>query len=298
MPKYQVTNTATSETKEYDVSVLRPAGILPVPYVSQLGLGAEKYSGDCGAACSSMLLRGYNLVPDMTPDRFMSETGVGVKDFLSISHVRNVLGSHSLQTEYRANMQAGDLFSYLVQQKPMIMLVNYGVLVKTGVTERKDFTGPHFFLAVGMDNKYVYIHDPYCTGTAGEARPYPYQTVMEAWARAGEQFNNPVGAGVIPLSGLNQTIATPVVTVGTSGVGGTQGSANTKPLYQVKIIHTGGWVNIRTGPGTNFQDIGDVLTGEVRSILEEQAETGTSNMWGRIAPGQWILIRSDTAVKV
>lgn len=299
MPSYQVINTATNETKTYDVPVLRPAGILPIPYVSQLGPGADKYSGDCGGACSTMILRGYNPASDMTPDKFMSQSGKGTHDFLSIADIQNGLARNGVQTDYRANMQSGDLFSYLVQQKPMVMLVNYGVLVNAGTTERKDFKGPHFFLAVGMDNKYVYVHDPYCTGINGEARPYPYQLVMDAWARGAEQ-GNPNNAGVMPRFGLNQA-PPPPVNIGTSnssGTGGVSGSSNTKPLYKVKVIHAGGWVNIRSGPGIGYADIGDVVTGETRDIFEERTETGSTNLWGRIGPGQWILVRSDTAVKV
>jgi hypothetical protein len=285
-------NTATNEARDYDVSVLRPAGVLPVPYVSQIGPGADKYSGDCGAACSAMLLRAYNLAPDMTPDRFMAETGRGAHEFLNFNDVMGKLRQNGLSTEYRFNMQAGDLFSYMVQQKPMIMLVNYGVLVNAGVTERKDFKGPHFFLAVGMDNKYVYVHDPYCTGNGGEARQYPYQVMMDAWARGAAQ-GNPNSAGVIPTIGLNQA-PPPKAVIGTS-TEGRSANDNATPIYKARVVHAS-WVNIRTGPGINFQDIGDIYPGEVKDVFEERPEAG-GNAWARIGPGQWIYISRDTAVK-
>jgi hypothetical protein len=292
MPKYQVINTESKETRDYDVSVLRPAGILPVPYVSQIGPGADSYTGDCGAACSTMLLRGYNLVPDMTPDRFMKETGKARNEFLNFNDILGKLRQYGLVSEYRSDMSALDLFSYMVQQKPMIMLVNYGVLVKAGVTEKTDFKGPHFFLAVGMDNKYVYVHDPYCVGMNGEARAYPYGVIMEAWKRGAEQ-GNPNSAGVIPTIGLNQA-PPPKVNIGTDTE---QRSAGTgKVIYRARTVHPN-WVNIRTGPGTNYQDIGDILPGQVRDVYEERPEPGTNNAWARIGEGQWIYISSETAVK-
>jgi hypothetical protein len=293
MPKFQVLNTATNEARDYDVSVLRPAGVLPVPYVSQIGAGADKYTGDCGGACSTMLLRGYNLAPDMTPDRFMAEVGKPSYEFLNFNDIMGKLKKYGLSTEYRPNMQAADLFSYMVQQKPMIMLVNYGVLVNAGVTEKKDFKGPHFFLAVGMDNKYVYVHDPYCVGNGGEARQYPYSVIMEAWTRGAEQ-GNPNNAGVIPTIGLNQAPPPNNASIGTSTEGRTA-NTNTTPIYKARVVHQR-WVNIRNGPGTNFLDIGDVLPGEVKDVFEERPEAG-GNAWARIGPGQWIYISSETAVK-
>ena len=59
MTTYRVTNLdVPEEFVDYPdiVAGIRPASLLPVPYVSQLEEGAKLHNNDCGAACGVMLL--------------------------------------------------------------------------------------------------------------------------------------------------------------------------------------------------------------------------------------------------
>lgn len=57
--------------------------------------------------------------------------------------------------------------------------------------------------------------------------------------------------------------------------------------YKVRV--TAGRLNIRSGPGTNYRDVGDVHTGDVYTIVE------TSGGWGRLKSGAgWIFLTGYT----
>jgi hypothetical protein len=298
MPKYQVKNTATQDVQEYDVPYLRPAALLPVPYVSQIGPGANKYNSDCGAACCTMIMKAYVPATTMTVDQFYDETGV-TSGFLSVEHLRQVLARYGIATTYEANMTLPKLFELLWQGKPVIILYKYGVAVDAKLTERKDFRSAHFALAVGIDNKYVYIHDPYCSNESGAARAYPIQIFLEAWNKVGTDPNcpNPMYAGLYPKI----SIGTLVDDKGSSD-DSKQPVGTEKALYKIRVVHPQ-WINIRTGPGLNFPDIGDLFTNTEREVYEEKPEAGLpNNLWARISqkgqPVQWVLVRFDTSVKI
>ncbi len=67
---FRVVNVNTNETVEYNNwgTAFKPITLLPVPYVSQLGVGAEGHKNDCGAASAVMLLMAYTN-STMTPSR-------------------------------------------------------------------------------------------------------------------------------------------------------------------------------------------------------------------------------------
>jgi hypothetical protein len=266
MSHYQIKNTDTGETTEVDIaSVLRPATILPIPYVSQIGLGADQHNNDCGAASGTMLLRGYNLAPNMTPDQFYNETGNAGDTYLGVGHIQKVLENHGLKTEWLIGLSISSLFDFLNNQKPVMLLFKYGTLVDANLTEKKGFRGPHFALAVGIDSQYIYINDPYYTGKGGEAKAYPLNVFQQAWDAVGENNDNPRRGGLVPrivLGNIKEKMVEPV-------------------LFRVRVTHPQ-WLNIRNGPGMNFADIGDLLPGTIVDAYEEK------NSWARIGTGRWI----------
>src|SRR5688572_9601091 len=163
--RYRVQNLATNEVKEYDWSTaFRPVVLLPVPYVSQLGAGADTHRNDCGAASSVMLLRAY-LDLKMTPDEFYTKFAIQWDPYLSVPQMRDAMSSLGLLTDFRANLGLQDLFTFLAASKPVIVLLRYKILQEAGLTEKK-FEGPHFAVVVGIDSKNIYIHDPLYTNPA------------------------------------------------------------------------------------------------------------------------------------
>lgn len=274
MARYQITNLDTNLSVETEIpGALRPAAILPVPYVSQLEAGATTHNNDCGAACGTMLLHAYGLAPQITVDQFYDLTGTVGDAYLSVGQIQNVLQNHGLRTEWRTGLALNDILTYMAADKPMMVLFKYGVLVNAKLTEKKGFKGPHFALVVGLDAKNLYIHDPYYTATGGEARAYPIPVFMEAWEAVGEKGENPIRGGMAPLISLGEP-ATPEPV-----------------LFNIRVTNTE-WLNVRTGPGKNFPDIGDLKFNEVVPAYEEKFG------WARIGIGRWACMGPGLSEKI
>jgi len=172
---------------------------LRVPYVSQYGPGADAFGKDCGPTCGVMLLAAYT-GERMTPDAFYSQ--ISAEDtYLSRRQVGEVLQSKGVDWENRRDLTLDDLYRYLQASKPCIALINYGVLREHIETE-STFTGPHFVLVVGMDQKHVYVHDPLWRETGGAWLPVPHVAWRATWERAKEQLTNPPCSLLIPATSL------------------------------------------------------------------------------------------------
>ncbi len=204
--RYQVENLDTGQKTDFIWSApFQPATLLPVPYVSQLGPGADARKNDCGAASSIMLLKAYIPNFQMTPDEFYTRFAIpGADPYLSVTQLRNAMGSLGLLTDFRANLTMHDLFGFLAAGKPVIVLLRYKVFEDAGLTE-KHFEGPHFAVVVGMDIRYIYIHDPlYSNPADGEAHPYPLELFWRAWKEVATdpKARNPERSAIIPTAGI------------------------------------------------------------------------------------------------
>jgi predicted double-glycine peptidase len=282
MAKYQIKNMTTNEVIEAEVAtVVRPATLLPVPYVSQLGAGADKHNNDCGAASGAMLLRAYKLAANITPDQFYDETGADGDVYLAVSQIQKVLTKYGLKSEWRANLTLLQLLEYLRSQKPVLVLFKYSVLVDAKLTEKKQFRGPHFAVVVGMDSKFVYINDPYYTGKGGEAKPYPIDIFLNAWNATGENNENPRNGGLVALAPLDESF---------------HEQPQEPVLFRVRVTHPQ-WLNIRNGPGMNFEDVGDLLPGTIVDAYEERAD-GNGKKWARTGKDRWIAVGPGLSEKV
>ncbi len=102
--RYKVENLDNGQSAEYSWNTaFRPVVLLPVPYVSQLGEGANTHKNDCGATSAIMLLRAYlNLT--MTPDEFYTKFSIAGDPYLSVTQLRNALGSLGLLTDFKATL--------------------------------------------------------------------------------------------------------------------------------------------------------------------------------------------------
>lgn len=254
---YRVENLETNEIKNYNWSTaFRPAVLLPVPYVSQLGPGASTHQNDCGATSAVMLLRAYQNIT-MTPDDFYVKFAISGDPYLSVTQMQTAMNSLGLLTDFRVGLTLGDLFMALSASKPLIVLLRYKVLEEAGLTEKK-FQGPHFAVVVGVDTRNIYIHDPLYTNVAdGEAHAYPLDIFYQAWTEVGSDpsFPNPARGAIIPTGGIGFKVVRRV---------------------RVKIAT----LNVRSGPSTNNTI---VSTLKMNQVVELSRET---NGWGQIAAPQ------------
>lgn len=257
--RFKVEEVDTGRFVEYSLgNPLRPVTLLPVPYISQLGEGAEAHSNDCGAASAAMLMRAYQK-SSITPDDFYTHFGIPGDPFLSVNQIRNALNSMGILTDFRAGLSISDLFNLMASGKPVIVLLRYKVLFEAGLTE-KPFQGPHFAVVVGVDPRYIYIHDPlYTDPTVGEAHAYPLDTFWQAWKEvaADPSFPNPERSAIIPTAGIGFQVS-----------------------RKVKVNISS--LNVRTGPGMNMPVTGAVKKGEIYPITREV------NGWGEIGFNRWI----------
>jgi hypothetical protein len=270
-----ITNLTTNESyeREFDPP-LRPAFLLPVPYFSQVGPGADANCNDCGAAAGLMVLKAYNNALNMNVDQFYkSANPAGQNMPLWIGQIRAVLSANGVATEYKVAFDESMLFNCLRQRKPVIALFKYGTLVEKGLTQFTNFKGAHFSTIIGMDAGYVYVHDPYSTEKKGEARAFPIDTFWIAW-KDSVLDSNPDRAGFYPTLGIGEVpLAIPDV------------------MYKIKI--TCNAQRIRSGPGENFEPPLDLLPrNTILTVFEEKGK------WGRVGAGRWIYLGSPFNAKV
>ncbi len=259
--RYRVENLETKEVKEYSWgTAFRPVVLLPVPYVSQLGVGAEAHSNDCGATSAVMLLRAY-LDIRMTPNEFYTKFAIKWDPYLSVAQMRDAMSSLGLLTDFRANLALQDLFTFVAASKPVIVLLRYKVLEEAGLTEKK-FEGPHFAVVVGIDSKNIYIHDPlYTNPLDGEAHAYPLDIFYKAWVDVGSDpsFPNPARSAIIPTGGIGF-----------------------RTIRRVRVNIAS--LNVRSGPAPGNPVVSSLKKDQVVEITREMSG------WGQIATNEWIVL--------
>lgn len=259
---YRVQNVDTNESTEYNnwSTAFKPVTLLPVPYLSQIGDGAEKHRNDCGAACAVMLLRAYTNTT-MTSDQFYALFNISGDPYLSVPTLRAAMGKMGLLTGFKAGLSMADLFNTLATGKPVMVLIRYKTLEDAGLTERH-YEGPHFAVGVGMDSKYIYLHDPlYTRPSDGEAHAYPLDIFWKAWKDVAldPQYPNPERSAIIPAVGLGYRMERPVV---------------------VNILS----LNVRSGPSLASKVAGSLKKGQVVYVTREV------NGWGEIGTDRWIYL--------
>jgi hypothetical protein len=259
---YRVQNVDTGESADYHdwTTAFKPVTLLPVPYLSQMGAGAEKHRNDCGAACAVMFLRAYTTTI-MTPDQFYALFNISGDPYLSVTTMRNAMGKLGVLTTFKAGLTMADLFNTLATGKPVIVLLRYKTLEDAGLTERH-YEGPHFTVGVGMDSKYIYLHDPLYTRVAdGEAHAYPLDLFWKAWndVALDPQFPNPQRSAIVPDVGLGYRMERSV-------------------MVNISVL------NVRSGPSLTSKVIGSLKKGQVVYVTREV------NGWGQIGTDQWIYL--------
>ncbi len=258
---YRVEKLETNEVKEYNLPTpLKPISLLPIPFVSQMGPGADAHRNDCGAACAVMLLRAY-LGKKMTPDEFYTKNGLQGDSLISAGQIIDGMARQGLLSESRPGLALQNLFTYLSMGKPLIALLRYKTLKDAGLTQAT-FEGPHFVVVTGIDSKYVYVNDPLFEDPAdGEARAYPFDLFWKAWK---DIANDPKYPAVERLAIIPSSVIGP------------------NQLRSVRI--TAAFLNIRSGPGSQYPVVGSVKKDTVVNILREYYG------WGEIGDKKWIAL--------
>jgi hypothetical protein len=259
--RYRVTDLDTNQSADYELSTaFKPVMLLAVPYVSQLGPGADVHRNDCGAACAAMLLRAY-LGLALTPDEFYTKFAIPGDVYLTVLQVRNAMGSLGLLTDFRAGLSLQDVFNTIATGKPLVTLLRYRTLSAAGLTERP-FEGPHFAVAVGMDCKNIYLHDPlYTDPAAGEAHAYPLDLFWQAWKDVANDpsLPNPERSAIIPTAGIGFRLAR-------------RARITAQALY------------VRSAPNVNSKIVATLRRNDIVEIQREMAG------WGEIGTDRWISI--------
>ncbi len=268
--RFKVEEVETARVVEYEMgSPLRPASLLSVPYVSQLGAGAAAHANDCGPACAVMLLRAYQKIA-LTPDEFYTRFGFQGDLYLSVTQLRNAMTSLGLLTDFIANLSIQDVFNALASSKPLIALLSYKTLYLSGLTE-KAFLGPHFAVVVGIDCKNIYLHDPLFTDPlVGEAHAYPLDIFWKAWKEVATDPNipNPERSAIIPSAGIGFQMTRKV-------------KVNTSTL------------NVRSGPGIGNPVVGTVKKGDILEVAREHQRGQGNDGCQRHLPGAGPRWRTD-----
>ncbi len=195
----------TSATPE-PAPAAEPHGVncLPVPYISQLV--GEGTANDSGAAAGAMLLRAYK-DSTITPGEFLNQVGEFPESALTQAQVAMVLKANGVAVEPRSKMKLSDLALVLFSGRPAIVLVRQIVLNQGGLTPEV-LDGPHFLVCVGLDQKYVYAHDPLRRDESGEAQAIPWLTFYRAWT----QVPGAERTALVPRAQLLRRVRVSVVT--------------------------------------------------------------------------------------
>ena len=195
-----------------------------------------------------MLVRAYT-GKALTPNDFFNQSGQQADNPLSFTHIANALNANGVPAELRVPLKLADLALILSSGRPAILLVKQTVLQQAGLTP-ETYSGPHYVVAVGLDVKQVYIHDPLRQDASGQGQAVPWLTLYQAWTQAAGGYER---AALVPRMQL---------------------------MRRVKV--TAPTLNVRQGPNANATLAGTVRLGEVFEM------TAQKDGWGKIGENRWI----------
>jgi uncharacterized protein YvpB len=160
----------------------RKVPLLPVPYVSQVGEGAEQSNNDTGAAAGAMLVLAYT-GKQVTPNDLFQQSGQKSDLPLTMKQLSTVLASNGVAVDQRSALKLAELALVLATGRPAVLLVKYAVLQQAGLAP-ETYNGAHYLVAVGMDIKNVYVHDPFRYDASGQGQAIPWLVLYQAWSQA------------------------------------------------------------------------------------------------------------------
>jgi hypothetical protein len=190
--------------------------------------------------------------------------------------MQRVLLARKIASEYSYLARLGNAYEILSGNRPAIALIHYGALVDAGLTERTTFRGAHFVVMIGLDIKYVYIHDPYSL-TKGNCLEVPINIFKQAWAQCALDNNN-INSYITMTSPIGDLAPLPPpAPIGIKYVFGSN-PTNGVPVQAV---------NVREGAGTSYKILRVLSKAESPTIYISDIVNG----YGKLVPGPgWVYI--------
>lgn len=152
-------HVVTLEEDEVDIPVKR----LDVPFVSQMGAGANNRINDCGIACALMLYRwrlaqvGMRAPKPLTVDRMLLDSPLAAKDApLTLTAVERLLDDYGVDVLTRRPLTTDAIVDVLENGQPVIALVNYAQIGSRAMG--------HYIVVFAYGERGFWIHDPYERG--------------------------------------------------------------------------------------------------------------------------------------
>lgn len=267
--RYQVESLDTGSTVQLSLETpFRPLVTLPVPFVSQHGAGADARQNDSGAAAAVMLVRACQPQSAFTPDVFAARFALPGDAHFTLPQLRAALAQLGIATEFRTGLTMQDTFAALAAGKPLLLPLRAQTLAQAGWLPA-GVQGPHFVVAVGLDIRNAYLHDPSRPAAAeGTGRALSLEWFWRAWRdiAADAEFPIPERAALIPISALGFRLVRRV---------------------RVNIAS----LNIRREPGLNAPAVGSLRRDQVVEIAREV------NGWGEIPNTGWIQLSYTVAAR-
>lgn len=248
---------------------------LPVPYVSQLGPGADTHRNDCGAACLMMLLKAYGL-SNISVDDLYLKANIEFDEYLDDVTLRRAAAKFNLYLTNQTITSHAQVIDLLTFDLPIIALINYGVLKIHGyVTSDKRFTGAHFVVIIGYKPDYYIIHDPLLRWSTETGTDVSIVAFMNAWY-ANNLQGNPPHFALVPQIQLGENLVA-------------KDKFDNTALYQVRVISDIG-LYIRSEPYIDDETLTGKAapTGAVYYIYH--IVSNAYGYWGAIRPDktEWI----------
>ncbi len=229
--------------------------LLPVPYVSQIGEGADQFSNDSGAAAGAMLVLAYT-ERVVTPNEFFKQSGQKSDQPLSLKQIASVLSAEGVAVDQRSGLKLGELALVLSTGRPALLLVQYAVLQHAGLAP-ETYSGDHYLVAVGMDIKNVYVHDPFRYDASGQGQAVPWLVLYQAWTQApgGERSalipHQPLVRRVCVASSSLKIHKEPEAAAPVAG------TARSGDVYEVTAVKDG-WGRVGDGLWINLKSVADI----------------------------------------
>ncbi len=173
---------------------------LAISHMSQQDTTASQ-RGDCGPTCLAMMINVQRATP-LTIDEMYRDTAVlkpkigksGPQSYTSWWEMGEVAKAYGLATDQptyqTAEIALAELRRHVRNGTPLVALVNYGRWTDLPDIAENRFDGPHFVLVTGVDEEYVFIHDPLFTFARrqkGTHFPLSNARFLDAWGNLSRQ---------------------------------------------------------------------------------------------------------------
>jgi hypothetical protein len=243
-----------------------------VPYVPQTGIGSDEHHNDCGAASSAMIIKFFNITCPAV-DALYNEVSPNGDAYLSYANLFKLLDTRGIDADYFVLVSNGELYEYLTRGTPVIALIHYGSLE---TIRPNSFKGAHFVVVIGMDMKYVYIHDPLSNISSGECIQVPIALWNNCWTTT--DGDNPQRSCLVPNKTVSPTVLKVVYPRDTNGC----------TIRSVPGVTTSGRLYYIIYDPTFTRIASRMLVYEIREVMRD----GILEKWGRISPTQqhWVCL--------